>query len=710
MAGPLSAAIGGAASLPPLREDLKLLAGPTSADGSPTWTLHDPARHRFFRIGWLEFEILSRWSLRRSDAVAQSVNSETTIQATEADVIATYQFLGVSGLLAPNGPEGTARMAAELARRRISAWSWLLKNYLFLRIRLLNPDRLLLAALKYLGWVFTRGFAIGMAVLAALALHLVGRQWDAYWHSLLELFSLDGILLVGAALAGAKVVHEFGHGLTARHFGCRVPAMGLGLMVLWPILWTDTTDAWRLTDKRQRMAIDAAGMAAECILAVFATLAWVVLSDGPLRTAAFLLSSSTWLVTVAVNINPLMRFDGYYLLSDFLDLPNLQERGFAHARWWIREWLFGLGDKPPEVFRPEIRRPVLAYALCAMTYRFFLFVGIAALVYHLTFKLLGLFLLAVEIWWFVLRPILAEFAVWARLLRRRQLTRRAWATVSIFAALVALLLVSWQGHVGAVGLLRAEREATIYTGEPGRLVSKVAEGARVAEGQTIFLLESPSLEARLVATRATIRAQRARIEGLAFDPDNAASLEQSWQELLRALAEQRSLEAQWEALAVRAPFAGTIRDLPRSLRPGEWLPRREALGRLTAGNRAIVEAYVPEADVARMHPGATGIFYPLNGEKSIKLRVVSVSPASVRTLETAELGSVYGGALPTRKDTSGKIVPAEAVYLTVLAVDAPDGAPVRRLQGNVSIAADRESIALRLYRRIAAIVIREADL
>ncbi len=710
MVGSVSTAIGRVASLPPLREDLKLLAGPTAADGSPTWTLHDPARHRFFRIGWLEFEILSRWSLRRSDAVVQSVIDETTIQATEADVVATYRFLGATGLLAPDGAEGTARLTAELAGRRISAWSWLLKNYLFLRIRLLNPDRLLRAALRYLGWVYTRGFAVGIAMLAVLALHLVGRQWDAYWHGLLELFSLDGMVLVGLGLAGAKVVHEFGHGLTARHFGCRVPAMGLGLMVLWPILWTDTTDAWRLTDRRQRMAIDAAGMASECVLAVFATLAWVVLSDGPLRTAAFLLSSSTWLVTVAVNCNPLMRFDGYYLLSDFLDLPNLQERGFAYARWWLREQLFGLREPPPEVFRPEIRRAVLAYALCAMTYRFFLFVGIAALVYHLTFKMLGLFLMGIEVWWFVLRPLFAEFRVWSRLLRRRALTARAAATGLATVAAVAALLVPWQGHVDAIGLLRAEREATIYTDEPGRLVSKVDEGARVAEGQTIFLLDSPSLDARLLAVRAAIRAQGARIEGLAFDPDNAATLEQSWQELLRALAEQRSLEAQSEALAVRAPFAGAMRDLPRSLRPGEWLPRREALGRLIAGDRTIVEAYVPEADVARVHPGATGLFYPANGEEPIKLRVVSVSPASVRTLETAELASVYGGALPTRKDAAGKIVPADAVYPTVLAVEAEGSAPVRRLQGSVWIAADRESIALRLYRRVAAIVIREADL
>ena len=234
--------------LPPLREDLRLLPGPTSRDGAPTWTLHDPARHRFFRIGWLQFEILSRWGLGRSDTVAESIAAETTIRTNQADVASLVRFATLAGLLAPVGEPGTRRLMAEAERKRMSAGSWLLKNYLFLRVQLLDPDRLLAWLLTYVGFLYTRGFALAVGVLALAGLHLVGQQWDAYWHSFQDLFSLEGALMVGAAMTGAKVVHELGHGLTARHFGCRVPAMGVALLVLWPVLWTDTTDAWRLTD------------------------------------------------------------------------------------------------------------------------------------------------------------------------------------------------------------------------------------------------------------------------------------------------------------------------------------------------------------------------------------------------------------------------------------------------------------------------------
>ena len=199
-----------------------------------------------------------------------------------------------------------------------------------------------------------------------------------------------------------------GHGLMTKRFGCRVPAMGVALLVMWPVLWTDTNDAWRLTDRRKRLAIDAAGMLAEITLAVVASLAWSVLPDGPVRTGAFLLSSSTWVLTVLVNVNPLMRFDGYFLLSDLIDVPNLQERGFAIGRWWLRERLFGLRAPVPEQFPLPKQRILTAYSLSALIYRFSLFLGIAIVVYHMAFKALGLFLFGVEIWWFIARPILAS--------------------------------------------------------------------------------------------------------------------------------------------------------------------------------------------------------------------------------------------------------------------------------------------------------------
>ena len=305
-------------TLTPLRDDLRLLPGPAAPDGTPSWTLYDPAAHRFIRLGWTEFEILARWALGEAEAVAAAIRAETPLSVSADDVARMLDFAARAELLRPLDPTSSLRLGQRVAQARLAPHLWLLKNYLFLRVTLLNPDRLLARLLPWVSWAFRPWFPALLAALSALGLFLVGRRWDMFTHEMSYVFSAEGALMVAVALSLAKVAHEFGHGLAARHFGCRVPAMGVALLVMWPVLWTDVTDSWKLTDRRQRLAIDAAGMAAEIMLAVAASVLWGLLPDGALRSAVFLLSGSTWLLTLAVNLNPFMRFDGYFLLSDSL--------------------------------------------------------------------------------------------------------------------------------------------------------------------------------------------------------------------------------------------------------------------------------------------------------------------------------------------------------------------------------------------------------
>jgi len=695
------------ALLSPLREDIKLLPGPSAHDGAPTWTLYDPAAHRFFRIGWVEFEILSRWGLGTIDRVAAAVCDETTIHAKSADVVEVARFVEAAGLLMPLGDAGVARLVAVGERRRDSAAGWLLKNYLFLRIRLINPDRLLGHLLGLVRWMMTPAFAIVLAAFGLTGFYLIARQWEAFTHSFLHVFSLQGALVVGLALSAAKIVHEFGHGLMTKRFGCRVPAMGVALLVLWPVLWTDTTDAWRLTSRRQRMAIDAAGMLAEITLAIFASLAWSFLPDGPTRTAMFLLASSTWILTLAVNLNPLMRFDGYFLLSDMLDMPNLQDRAFALARWWMRERLFGLSDPPPERFAPARQRILLCYAYCTWIYRFTLFVGIAFLVYHFAFKALGLFLMAVEIGWFIVRPIVGEFRVWRQRLSARRVTINSVATCSLALLAVGVLLVPWPASVEAPALLRAERQTALYTGVAGQLIDFTVSGVRVEAGQAIARFQSPDIEHRRATTLATINGLRAQLAGQAFDRDAKNSLEFSWNKFERAVADLSVIEAEAATLVVRAAYDGVVMDVPPHLRPGLWMPRREIIAYLIDPSTQIVEAYVEEADLPRVHPGADATFYPENNEETIALTVVSVSPASVTELDPPEIASINGGGVAVRKNPAGKLVPDTAVYKVRLAPKQKMIAIARKQRGAVEIKGDDVALLSRLYQRVAAIVVRE---
>ncbi|TAJ83689.1 HlyD family efflux transporter periplasmic adaptor subunit [Reyranella sp.] len=696
-----------AAVLPPLREDLTLSPGPLS-EGQPTWSIYDPARHRFVRLGWLDFEILSRWGLRAPDAILAAIAAETTLRPSTDDIVRFAKFARGAGLLQATTAAETAQMAAERAFERKSAASWLVHNYLFLRLRLVNPDRFLTAALPLVRWIFTRAGMIGIATLGVLALFLISRDWERYSHSLIEQTTVDGLIQMGIAISFAKVFHELGHGFATKLYGCRVPSMGIAFLVMWPVLWTDTTDAWRLTDRRQRLVIDSAGMGAEILIAAVASIAWAVLPDGPTRSAMFVLSSSTWLLTLLVNISPLMRFDGYYILSDLLDFPNLQERGFAYTRWLLREMLFRPNVAPPEQLPPHLVRVIVTWSIATWIYRFFLFMGIAVLVYHLTFKVLGVVLMVIEIWFFVARPIVKELGVWAKLPTVRKPNRYTWGTLAVFALLLLALLVPWRGRVDAPALLRAERQAVLLAAEPGRLVSMISEKARVTEGQVLFRMDSVEIDHDIAAARAQLEAAQAEQTAGTYNPERRRAQQATLARTSEAGAALARSESRAGSLEVTAPFAGEIRDIPSDLRVGAQIRRLERLGVLVAAETSVVEAFVSEADLDRVQPGAAARFIQVDGD-TLSLKVAEVAHASTRALEVIELASTHEGPISVRRGPQNTLIPEHALYRVLLVGERPLGTTTSRTVGTVVIDAPPRSIADIIYRRAVALFLREAS-
>jgi len=694
-------------ALPPLREDLALSRGPL-AEGVPTWSVYDPARHRFMRLGWLDFEILSRWRLRTVAAILSSVNAETTLRATEEDVMRFARFARHAGLFQARTPQETARMAQDQRAERRSAMAWLVHNYLFFRLRLVNPDRFLAWMLPLVRGLYGRGGLMVAGGLGLFALYLISRQWETYTHSLIEQTTIEGLIEMGIAVSIAKVFHELGHGFAAKRFGCRVPSMGVAFLVLWPVLWTDTTDAWRLADRRERLVIDFSGMATEILIAAVATIAWAVLPDGPTRSAVFVLSSSTWIVTLFVNLSPLMRFDGYYILMDLLDFPNLQPRGFAYTRWFLRELLFRPEAPPPEPLSRNLARVIVIYSIASWTYRFFLFVGIAVLVYHVAFKALGIVLMGIEIWFFVARPIVSEVVAWFRLPTFTRPNRHAKVTLAVFALLLLALIVPWRGRIDAPALLRAERQAILLSTEPGRLVAMVPQNAAVAEGQAIYRLDSIDIQHEIASARAQLAQAEAEQNSGNFNPDRRRDTQAIIAKAAEAAAALSHAEARARNLEFRAPFAGEVRDIPNDLRIGDDVHRLERLGVLVSPGAALVEAYVAESDLDRVRPGASARFISVDGP-SLSLEVVEVAHVSTRALEVPELASTYEGPIPVRRTAAnGPLVPDIAIYRVLLKSQDPLPAAIARRPGEVVISAAPRSALVTLYRRTVAILMREA--
>ena len=727
---PLPAALGpapapAAPALPALREELLLHEAPRDHDGSPAWTLEDPGSGLFFQIGWAEAEMLARWHLADAAAIAHGIRTATTLSLTAEEVDEFARFLQAHNLVQSRGPTALARHRKAADARRGGHWlKSLMHQYLFFRIPLVRPDAFLTRTLPTVRRLFLNPLFLYATICAGvLGLFLAARQWDRFLHTFLHFFTLEGALVAGVALGTAKVLHELGHAYAARHHGCRVSTMGVAFMVMWPVLYTDTSGAWRLSARRKRLSIGAAGMLAETALAAWATLAWSFLPDGMLRSAAFMLATTTWLLTLAVNLNPLMRFDGYFLLSDALNVPNLQNRAFALGRWRLREWLFGLNDPKPESFAPWRERALIVYAYSVWIYRFFLFLGIALLVYHMAFKLLGIVLFAIEIVAFILRPLYNELRAWRERLSApgARGNRRSRMTGLALLVLLAAAIIPWRTRIEAPALLRAAQQAQIVAPAGAQITGIAAQaGQTIAAGAPLYTLHAPDLEHELESVTRRIAILQWQQSFQALTRETAVAVPVALGELQAAQARREVLARQQAQLGLRAPFDGVLVDQAHPLAVGEWVAEGEWLATLADPSQSVVEAYATEDDVHRLEVGATARFLPEDRAlDAIPLRVAEIAATASRRLNgVPELSSTHGGgvaalqapAAGARHDAESQgLVPERAVYRVVLEPDAAHAALPRRqtLRGVVIIEGEAQSLAVRAWRRAAAILVRE---
>ncbi|MEQ9915765.1 HlyD family efflux transporter periplasmic adaptor subunit [Pectobacterium aroidearum] len=699
-----------AAGLSPLRDELILHAGPANRDGSPSWTLEDPLRGLYFRIGWAEMAMLSRWSMGNAAQIVAEVNQTSALTLDDSDVQYFNRFLQANSLTRVSGDDALAQFSRQVEQSRVSIWRKLLKNYLFFRIPLWHPDRFLGATLRWVEPFFSRAFLKLTLLVAVLGLFLAGRQWETFKHTFLHFFTLEGAALAGLTLCFTKILHEFGHAYTCKRFGARVATMGVAFLVMMPVLYTDTSGSWKLTRRRQRMAIGAAGMMTELVLAAWATLAWSFLPDGMLRSAAFMLATTTWIMTLAINLSPLMRFDGYFLLSDGLQVPNLQNRGFAIGRWQMREWLFGLGDAPPEHFPRWLQRTLVGYAFAVWIYRFFLFTGIAILVYHMAFKLLGMLLFAIEIGYFVVMPVVNEVREWSKRRKDYRMNRNMTTTLTVSAVVLLLLMIPWQRGVYAPALLRAEQQSSLYMPVPAMVQRiEVQVGQPVRAGQTLFTLSSDAL----VHERQQLERQIATLNWQSafqvFNKEAAGDHLRVKQEHDAALQKLQVLQRQSEQLTVRAPIDGVVADMATPLATGEWLGQGEWLAVVTKPTGGLVEAFVSEKDWQRLHTGAKGMFYLQDvSRSSLPLTIVEIASTATRDLNAApELASVYGGDIATLSDAQRKLHPEQAVYRVLLSLPGDYRAQPQVLRGTVVMDGEAQSLLVRGWKVVSAVLIRE---
>ncbi len=699
--------------LPPLRDDLRLYPAPPDADGSPTWSVYDPVRGRYFRVGLLAFRLLSHWRLGQPERVLEAALAGTTLKAGADDLEDMLRFLRANNLIAGTAQGQLDSYLAQVKATKVGWGSWLLHNYLFIRIPLLRPDRFLARSWPWVRPLFTRNFLFLVLALGLVGLFLAARRWDEFAGTFLHFFSWEGALLLGCTIAVTKVLHEFGHAYMAKRFGCRVHSMGVAFLVMFPVLFTDVTDAWRLVSRRQRLLIGAAGMLTELSLALIATLLWSFLPDGTLRSAAFMVATVTWVTTLAVNLNPMMKFDGYFLFSDWLGVQNLQDRAFALARWRLREALFGLGEPIPELVPRRLYLTMLAWAYSAWIWRFLLFMGIALLVYHAFFKVLGIFLMLVEIVWFIGRPLWKEMGEWWQRREQIRLNRNVWITLFCLGVGLWLLVTPWQSRVSLPATWESAEYTALYPAAKAQIREIHARpGDRLEAGQLLYVLESPDLQQEIELGQRELEMIQRLIQRQAASSETLEQLGVLESQLATGLANLRGLRERSERLRVIAPVAGRLTDVPKGLAPGLWVNESQMLGRLVNLDRARVRAYVRGEDLDRIQLGAQAHFYPEDPLLSAKpLRVGKVEQVGLTALDNPYLSSSHGGPIAVRDDRQKGAVPVEPIYrlyLEPIGSTEEIAALPQVIRGRVQVSAEAVSPLGRLWRFVAAVLIRES--
>jgi putative peptide zinc metalloprotease protein len=703
-------------TLPGLRQELRIEQGAPLVNGAPSWTLFDPVRHSFFQLGRTEFRIFTRWAAGSFIGIEEELQSEG-LDSEEANAALgrVVEFSLASGLtISPMG-DSAAIFTAQRAAQKKAWWKWMVDNYLFIRIPLVRPAAFLERTIDRVAPLWSRASLILFAMLALSGLILVSRQWDAFMASFLYFFSMKGLIAYGLGLMVVKIAHELGHAYTATRFGCRVPTMGVSLLVMMPVLYTDTTGAWRLTSRKKRLMIDCAGVTAELMIASIATMFWVFLPDGPLRSVTFILASTSWIMSLGVNLNPFMRFDGYYVLSDMLDVPNLQPRAFALGRWRLREALFALDLAPPEEVPSGLRRGMILYAWMVWVYRLMLFVGIALLVYYLFFKLLGIILFVVEMGVFVARPIWSEFKTWYSLRDRISATTRGRRWPWILIGAFILMILPLDRTIDAPAVLTPIGAAPIVAGEAARIDQiLVRAGQTVAAGTPLMILTAPELERDVAATNVRIVKLQAQLDRAMSDAQDMSNRSVIERELAREQDALLGLDRRKDRLILRAPIAGQVADLNPEMHVGRWLSGAEILAHIVTPGRYDIQAYVSEDDIWRIEADARARFVPDDPvQASHAAKLVERATSASQALDQPILASTNGGPIAVNADAAKSLKPREALYRVRLVAAKEKSGPglvIQTIPGSVSIAATPQSLAARWFGSAARIVRGEASL
>lgn len=711
-----------AVQLPKLRDDLTLIETTADVSGQLRWQIHDTSTNKFYSIGYAAYHMFRLWSKHKLlDKLINDVNKSTTLNLSPEQGEVFVFFLIHQNLIVGTTPEHIKNYSKTLSKVRTHWLKRIVHGYLFFRFTLLRPDVFLTNTYKYVRFFYTKIFMYIVIVCGVLGLILALRQWQVFASTFLDFVSLKGAFYYFTSIVLAKITHEFSHAYTAKHYGCDVPSMGVAFLVMWPILYTDATAAWKLKSKRQRLMIDMAGIIAELTIAAFALLFWAFLPEGPLRAVCFAMATVTLISTLAVNLNFMMRFDGYYILSDALGFDNMQTRSFFIGKWKMRNIFFGINAPPPEKLTKKEYYIMVVYSYSIWVYRFFLFIGIALLVYSLFFKLLGIILFLIEVVFFLALPIYREVKVWVNMRSQIKWNHATKRLTLVIAISLILFGYPWQTKISLPAVLEPDNMTVVNNRYPGYVIAvNIKNNTKVSKGETLIELASPKIEQLLQKSYWNIEYAKQRQRITDFNRNQLANTNIAYGEEQRHIKNYEALQKQIEQLSIKAPIDGYVFDIDEAIKPGLWISKNTPLMLMGHVDSAVIYAYVSESKINRItniKKGSTSfdydaLFIPNDiGWQSIKLKIDTLDSTNLPSLDQASLASVYGGPINVLIQSNGQLTPVESTYRMKL---IPTNFKISKLSstinGVVKLKVQSGIPAVAVFKTFVGTIIKEAGL
>ncbi len=621
--------------------------------GKPSYIVEDTSKGKFFHVGFPEHQFIQSFDGRTtiSEALARNAATQGGDALTEQQGEQLLRWMIDNDLLESETSGQGERRREQWSRQRAKQSKNPITKIMFFKIPLGCPDRLLSAVSPWLGWIFAIPGVMLWIGLMAYTLIQLAPEWDRFVSDTGQVIAPGNWIRVVFIYTLLKVIHEMGHGLATKRFGGAVPEWGVQMLAfVTPLAYVDASASWKFVSRWKRIAVAAAGMYVEAAIAAVCMLGWLNTGPGTLNTALHSAIVAATFVTLLFNANPLMRFDGYYILIDALGIPNLGTKGQQWLKWFGKRFLLGMSDLTMPVAARQHPVAVPLYGVLAALWKIVIWIGIMIIV-SLLFKGAGLFLALLSIFMIVVGALvkLGKFlfgnASGPRL--KQALPRLAILMAALFA-LFFFVRINPTGKAVAV-VEYADRE-TVRAQVRGLVTDVVVEdGQPVAFGDILVTMVNPDEKAE--HDKLSLELRTARIRARSYYQTEDLPAYQAELETIQGLESKLSeSQAYLAALDVKAPEDGLVVGRQLESLPGRWLDVGEEILSVVSGSEKELLVSFRQEDV-------DSIAAQQNREIEVRLRgrtedipgtIERIESRATRALPHEVMAAPNGGALALR--------------------------------------------------------------